>query len=261
MKRRVSSCVSAVLCALAIAAIWAVPARAQTSEVKEKPPMYSYVGFWDIPRGQWAEMAKGEASDKEVLDKAIASGTIIGYGHDTNAVHQPDQQTHDEWWSAMSMAGLLKVLDEFYKSGASVSPVLESSKKHWDNIYISRFYNWHSGSWKGVYTHGSLYKLKADAPNDAVEKLSKNLFVPFFEKLLADGTIHEYEVDTEAIHTMDPSMFYIFYVAASGEALDKVNAALVERLHANPLIGPAFSSMVDYTAHRDYLLRSSATYK
>jgi len=261
MNRRASWCVSAVLCALAIAAVVSRPARAQMSEVKEKPPMYSYVGFWDIPRGQWAEMAKSEASDREVLDKAIASGTIIGYGHDTNAVHQPDQQTHDEWWSAMSMAGLLKVLDEFYKSGASVTPVLESSKKHWDNIYVSRFYNWHSGSWKGVYTHGSLYKLKADASNDAVERLSKTVFVPFFEKLLADGTIHEYEVDTEAIHTMDPSMFYIFYIASSGEALDKVNAALRDSLHANPLIGPAFSSMVDYTAHRDYLLRSNATYK
>jgi len=261
MKKRSSSCVSAVLCALAIAAVWAVPARAQMAEVKEKPPMYSYVGFWDIPRGGWAEMAKGEVADKDILDKAIASGTIIGYGHDTNAVHQPDQQTHDEWWSAMSMAGLLKVLDEFYKSGASVTPVLESSKKHWDNIYVSRFYNWHSGSWKGVYTHGALYKLKADAPNDAVEKLSKTVFVPFFEKLLADGTIHEYEIDTEAIHTMDPSMFYVLYVAASGEALDKVNAALRDSLHANPLIGPAFGSMVDYTAHRDYLLRSSATYK
>jgi len=253
--------VFAGLCALAMSAVWAAPARAQMSEVKEKPPMYSYVGFWNIPRAQWAEMAKSEAADREVLDKAIASGTIVGFGHDVNMVHQPDQQTHDEWWSAMSMAGVLNVLEQFYKSGSATTPVLESATKHWDAIYVSRHYNWHAGSWKGLYTHGASYKLKADAPNDAVETLSKNLIVPLMEKLLADGTIHEYEVDTEAIHTEAPSTFWVFYIAANAEGLDKANAALRERMKANPLGGPAFGSMVDYSAHRDYLARTNATYK
>jgi len=251
----------AVLFTLAMIAVAALPASAQMAEVKEKPPMYSYVGFWNIPRAQWADMAKEEASDKQVLDKAVANGTLVGYGHDVNMVHQVDQPTHDEWWSSMSMAGLLNVLEEFYKSGGTTSPPLLSSTKHFDAIYVSRYYNWHHGSWKGIYTHGSTYKLKADAPPDAVDRLSKNLFVPFFEKLLADGVIHEYEVDTEAIHTEDPSSFYLFYVVASADGLDKVNAALRDALKANPLAGPGFGSMVDYSAHRDFLLRSSATYK
>jgi hypothetical protein len=46
--------------------------------------------------------------------------------------------------------------------------------------------------------------LKADAPDNAVELLSKNLIGPLMEKMLADGTVHEYEVDTEAIHTESP---------------------------------------------------------
>jgi hypothetical protein len=49
--------------------------------------------------------------------------------------------------------------------------------------------NWKKGSWKDVYTYGSAYKLKADAPDDAVDQLSKNLIVPLMEKMLADGTI------------------------------------------------------------------------
>ncbi|MFZ3212159.1 MAG: hypothetical protein WA188_11660 [Terriglobales bacterium] len=253
--------VFAGLCALAMSAVWAAPARAQMSEVKENPPMYSYVGFWNIPRAQWAEMAKSDEADRPILDKAVASGTIVGYGNDVNLVHQPDGETHDEWWSAMSMAGVLNVLEQFYKSGSTTTPVLESATKHWDAIYVSRHYNWHSGSWKGVYTHGSYYKLKADAPDDAVETLSKNLLVPFFEKLLANGTIHEYEVDTEAIHTEAPGAFWVFYLAANAEALDKVNAALRETIKAHPLGGTAFGSMVDYTAHRDYLIRTNATYK
>ena len=105
------------LCALAMSAVWALPASAQTSDAKEKPPMYSYVSFWNIPRAQWGEMAKADAADQDILKKALANGTLVGYGNDTNLVHNADGATHDEWWSATSLAGVLNVLDQFYKSG------------------------------------------------------------------------------------------------------------------------------------------------
>jgi hypothetical protein len=248
------------LCALA-AAFWAVPACAQTSDVKEKPPLYSYVSNWSIPRAQWNDMEKAGSANQSIMQKAIGDGTIVAYGNDENLVHQPDGSTHDNFWSATSMAGLLNVLDQIYKSGSSTSPVLAASTRHWDVIYVSRYYNWHSGSWKGVYTHSSSYKLKPDAPDDAVEALSKNLIVPLMEKQLAAGTIHEYEVDTQAIHSDAPDTFWIFYIAANAEGLDKVNAALRDAMKANPLGGQAFGSMVDFTAHRDGLARTTATYK
>ena len=246
------------LCALALAAVWAAPAIAQTSE---KPPMYSYVGNWSIPRAQWADMEKADAADQKTLEQALGSGTIVAYGSDVNLVHQPDGPTHDNWWSAMSMAGLLNVLEQFYKSGSATTSVLASATKHFDNIYVSRYYNWHAGSWKGAYTHVSTYKLKADAPDDAVGTLSKNVIGPVLEKLLADGAIHEYEIDTEAIHTEAPGTFMVVYIAANAEGLDKANAAIREAQKANPLRGPAFESMVDFSAHRDYLARTNATYK
>jgi hypothetical protein len=253
--------VCAGVCALAMSAVWTLPAGAQMSETKDKPPMYTYVAFWNLPRAQWGEMAKEDASDQKLLDKAVASGTLVGYGFDENLVHAADGATHDSWWSATSMAGLLNTLDQFYKSGGTNSPVLVSSTKHWDNIFVSRHYNYHPGSWKDLYTQGASYKLKADAPDDAIETLSKNLIVPLLEKMLADGTIHEYEIDTEAEHTQAPGTFWIFYLAANAEGIDKVNAAIRESFKTNPLGGPAFGSMVDYTEHRDYLARTSATYK
>ena len=259
MKRTLFS--FAGLCTLAMAAVWAVPAGAQMAEVKEKPPMYSYVSFWNIPRAQWGEMEKADAADKPLLDKAVASGAIIGYGNDVNMVHQPDGSTHDEWWSSMSMAGLMSVLDQFYKNGSATSSVLESATKHWDGIYVSRYYNWHSGSWQGLYTHGGSYKLKADAPDDAVDMLSKGLLVPLLEKQLANGTIQEYEIDTEAIHTDAPGTIWIFYIATNADSLDKVNAAVRDSRKTNPLGGAAFDSMIDFSAHRDYLARTNATYK
>jgi hypothetical protein len=253
--------VAAAVCGLAMAAGWAATARAQMAEVKEKPPMYTYVGYWDIPRAQWGEMTKNDAADQKILDKDVASGAIVGYGMDVNMVHQPDSGTHDEWWSAMSMAGLLHVLDEFYQTGNATTPVLTTATKHWDNILVSQYYNRHSGSWKNIYTHGSYYHLKPGVPLTAVDTLSKSMLVPLLEKLLADGTIHEYEIDTEAIHTEAPGAFYVFYLAADADALDKVTTALQDTLKSNPLDTPAFESMVDYSAHRDYLMRSNATYK
>ncbi len=65
------------------------------------------------------------------------------------------------------------------------------------------------------------YHLKADAPDDAVAALGRNLFVPFIEKLLADGTIVEYEVDVEAVHTDNPNAFLFYYFCSNAECLDK----------------------------------------
>jgi len=249
-----------VLCALALVTVCAAPAAAQ-SEVKEKPPMYTYVGNWAIPRAQWGEMEKADAADLPIYQKAFSAGTIVGYGNDVTIVHQGDGQTHDEWWSAMSMAGVLNVLDQFYKAGNATTSVLTTATKHWDGIYISRYYNWKPGSWKGMYTHVSSYKLKADAPDNAVDVLSKNLFVPFFEKLMSDGAVYEYEIDTEAIHTEAPGTIGVVYITADAEGLDKVNSALTALMKANPLGGPALGSMIDFSAHRDELARTNATYK
>ena len=246
---------------LCVFGMWGLQASAQTSEVKEKPPMYSYVSNWSIPRAQWGEMEKANATDQKILDQAIASGTIVAYGNDVNLVHEGDGATHDDWWSAMSLAGLINVLDQFYKTGTATSPVLASATKHWDSVYVSRYYNWHPGSWKDGYTHVSSYKLKADAPDDAVDTLSKGLVVPLLEKLMADGTLHEYEIDTEAIHTDAPGTFIIVYITVNPDGLDKVNAAISQALKSNLLGGPAFGSMVESSAHRDYLARTNATYK
>lgn len=249
------------LCALVMAVVAAIPACAQTSEVKEKPPMYSYIGNWAIPRAQWAEWDKQTAANQKMMEKAIADGTIIAYGADTILIHESDGVTHDNWWSSMSMAGLLSVLDQSYKSGSATAPVLVSATKHWDNLYVSRYYNWHPGSWTGVYTRVASYQLKTDAPNDALDMVSKNLFVPMLEKLLADGAIREYEIDTQAIHTDTPGMFLVVIIAADGAGLDKFNAAVRDNMKSSPLAGPALGSMVDFSVHRDELARTNATYK
>ena len=249
------------LCALAILSQCALPVSAQNAEVKEKPPMYSYVANWQVPRAHWGDMAKEGDATKSVLDKALADGTIVAYGSDENLVHQTEGYTHDNWWSSMSMAGLLKVLDQLTSGGSSSASVLETATKHEDEILVSRYYNWHSGPYKNAPLQVAFYTLKDDAPEDAVEVLSKNLIVPLMEKLLADGTIVEYEIDTQAVHTRAPGSFSIVWVSANPDAVDKVNAALRTAQKTQPLGGPAFVSMVDFSKHRDQMWQGTGVYK
>lgn len=250
----------AVVCMLATVSALAVPVQAQ-DEPKEKPPMYSYASFWTLPRAQWADKDKADAADQKILDKAVADGTLVAYGTDLNLVHQPDGATHDDWWSGMSLAAVMNVLDKFYKSGTPTSPVLASATKHADGVFVSRYYNWRPGSYKGAYTRVAYYKLKADAPDDALETLSKHLIVPVLEKLLADGSLIEYEIDTEAIHTEAPEAFWVDVIATNADGLDKLNAALRDANKTNPLRGKVFDAVVESASHRDFLSNSTVTFK
>jgi hypothetical protein len=250
----------AVLCAIALAGLWAAAAAAQTVAARERPPMYTYEANWGIPRARWAEMDRSNASDQKVLEKALASGTLVGFGDDAYVIHEADGATHDNWWSAMSMAGVLDVLDEIYKAGGAAAPVLAGAIRHWDSLYVSHYYNWHPGSWKGAYTHWAGYPLKADAPHDAVDVLAKGFIVPLLEKLLADGVIVEYKIDVEAIHTEAPA-FAVVYVTPTAAGLDTVDAAVRETLRNAPLVAPARDAIIDLAKHHDVLLRSNATYR
>jgi len=260
MNRKLWSAITGLCGALAFI-LWALPSVAQNPPVKEKAPLYIYVAEWQIPRAHWGEMSQDSAANKAILDKALADGTIVGYGNDETLVHQIDGATHDNWWSSMSMAGLIKVLDQFYDSPGSTSSALATATKHWDLVLVSRYYGSHSGSWKTAYTEVSTYQLKADAPGDAVDLLSANLVAPLLEKELGEGTILSYSIDTQAIHTDTPGGFAIVYTTSRPDGIDKVNAAVGEALKSQPLSGPAFLSMVDFGAHRDYLSRGEGTLK
>lgn len=258
---RLMSGALAAACLAAASTFGAGAASAQAAEVKEKPPMYSYLANWAIPRTQWAAMEKANAETEKVTAAALAKGTLVGYGNDANVVHTEDGMTHDDWWSSMSIAGLLNVLDDMHKTGNATTAVLESATKHSDGIYVSRYYNWRPGSYSGAYTRVGVYKLKPDAPNDALAMLCKSVIVPTLEKLLADGALVEYEIDVEAIHTESPGMFYIDAIAGNADGIDKMNAALADLVKSNPLFGQAFGSMVDSSAHHDSLMHSNVTYK
>ncbi|MFO1467161.1 MAG: hypothetical protein U1F35_12120 [Steroidobacteraceae bacterium] len=224
---------------------------AQGMEVKEKPALYTYESSWEIPRAKWADMDKGELATIKVLDKALADGTIVVYGNETTRVHTAGGSTHDTWWEASSMAGLMSVLEQLSRGGQSTTAVLAGATRHADQVFVTHYYNWKSGSFKDGIAKSASYQLKDSAPGDALDTLAKTALVPLFEKLLADGAILGYEIDEEAIHTSAPGKFWTYFVTRSADGLDKVNAALQASVKSNPLIGSAFDSFVDFKEHRD----------
>ena len=153
------------------------------------------------------------------------------------------------------------MLNQLLAADITTSPAMAMPTKHWDSIYVSRYYNWKPGSWKNGYTEVSVYHLKAAAPDDAIDMLSKHLVVPLLEKLLADGTILEYEIDTAAIHTGAPGMFAIIIISPQPEGLDTVSAAIRGSQKDHPPGIEAFGYMEDYSTHRDELLKGDGIYK
>jgi hypothetical protein len=245
------------LFALALAAF---PSHAQ-SPVQSKAPMYSYVADWQLPRSHWNDVPAAEAATRSVLDKSVADGTLIGYGYDEEVVHTPDGETHDQWWSAMSLAGLLRAREAIFAAGVPTSPALDAATKHWDMVYVSHYYNWHPGAYKNAYTWAATYQLSSDAPANAVDMLSQNIVAPVMESLLADGTIIEYEIDELAVHSQEPGTFTIVYLCPSADGIDKVQAAIRDHVKAHALVTPAFGGLTKNSGHRDELLSSHGTYK
>jgi hypothetical protein len=222
--------------------------------------MYSYVSNWQIPRAHWAEM-NADSGDKAIMEKAFADGTLVGYGSDQNMVHTPDGWTHDNWFSSMSQAGLYGVLKQLYTSGTGTTNVLETATKHWDLVLMSRYYGWTPGSYKGGFVSVSEYKLKKNAPDDALSAISGEVVAPLLEKLLADGTIVEYEIDTMAVHTEAPGTFMIVTVSKDPASIDKIDAAIMAAIKAHPIEGIAFDSLVDMSAHRDEMGLGNGVFK
>jgi hypothetical protein len=239
----------------------AAPAGAQSAEVKDKPAIYTYVSNWVLPRSKWADMEKNNAGSQKALDADIAGGKLLAYGDEETLVHTEKGATHTGWWTGTSQAAVLGVLEEFYKSGSATNATFASATGHWDGLFQSRYYNLKSGTVKNGYDRCSYYKLKADAPQDAVDVLSKSVLVPFFEKLVSDGSVAAYQVATEVVHTQDASWFYVCAIMPNAQGLDKVNAALTADIGGNPLIGAVFGAWIDYSVHRDDLSRVTGVFK
>jgi hypothetical protein len=248
-KRTIES--TGMLCLLALAAL---PALAQ--EANSKPPVYTYVAEWSVPRAQWGDYAKIDDEDKQVLDKLVADGLIVGYGSFVNLIHQEGGVTHGSWFSATSEGRLLKALEAIWARPGTTSPVLAASK-HWDYILVGSVYGARSGSWEGGYLSVAQWDVKPGEMREYNE-MAKRVIVPMFDKLVADGAMAAYGLQTEDYHTENIGRVSFYFTVPDADSLDKVDKALDDAFEKTPEYAIAFRSLVERKGHRDMLARVRA---
>jgi hypothetical protein len=240
-----------VLCAFALVSLYATRSSAQSSST-EKPSLYTYVSEWSVPRAMWADYLKNEAPDLDVLKKAVVDGTLTSFGSYAVLNHQEGSPTHGTWFSAASMANVLKVLETLRNAPAATAPSLAAAK-HWDYILQSHDYDAHSGTFANGYLRVGNWRGKPGS--DADGKIMKATMLALLEKLFADGALHSYEIDEESVHSADPGAFFVAIVANGGEGIDKFDAAIDAAEKANPAGWAGFGSTLDTHGHRDFLAR------
>ena len=218
-----------------------------------KPPRYTYVSQWAVPRAQWGEMTKLGAVDRAIFDRFLADGTIGGYGDFQNLIHTEGEPTHGSWFTASSEGNILKVLAALYAQPEATAPVLAASK-HWDHFLMSHDYNGVSGNFDGAYLSGAQWDVKL-GQTQAFRGLLKSRVLPVLDKLVADGTVVAYSVDTEYYHTRKPGIVSLVTIAPDAAAVDKVDQAFEGTFGKDPEIGPALRAMTHMENNRDFLLQ------
>ena len=148
----------------------------------------------------------------------------------------------------------MKGLEALYaEPGATTAPV-EGASKHWDYIMISRIYNQRSGKSEGGYLAGDHWDVKAGDMH-AYTELMKSDLVPVLDKLLADGAITSYGMDTEDYHQQKLGRVTFYFTTSDSAGLDKANEAFQQVYEKNAAFGAAFRSLTEREGHSDFLAR------
>jgi len=242
----------AIWCVCLLTLLWMAAGTPLRAQDHGKPPVYTYLAEWAVPRAQWADMTKVDEDERPLMDKLVADGTIIGHGAWTNLIHQEGEPTHGTWFTASSEGNLMKALEALYARPTLTAPVLAASK-HWDYIMVSRTYNGRSGKFEGGYLSGG-GDVKPGHERE-YQELGNAVFVPVLEKLLADGAITSYTVASEDYHTHKPGRVTFVLTTPDAAALDKVDQAFEPLFEKNLSLGPALGSMTDAETQRDFLAR------
>jgi hypothetical protein len=221
---------------------------------KAKPPVYTYVAQWEVPRAQWADMTKADEADRPILDKLVADGTLIGYGAYTNLIHQEGEPSHGTWFSATSEGNLLKALEAIYAQPGLVTAPVQGASKHWDQILTGEIYNSKPGKSTDGYLTWSRWEIKPGSMRGYTE-LSKKVIVPVLEKLLTEGSITSYGELTEDYHTQKLGVVYDYFTVPDAASLDKVNKAFDDALANTPGFLDAVRGLTEPGGHRDFMTR------
>ncbi|HLK34514.1 MAG TPA: hypothetical protein VKT29_15570 [Terriglobales bacterium] len=231
----------------------AAPGQAQMNA--EKPPVYTYVAEWSVPRAQWPDMAKAEQASTAVLDRLVSDGTLVAYGLDETVVHDFKGSTHSNWFQASSLAGIFKALDAL-QSGTAANAALYGSGPHQDELLVSRDYDGHSGNFRNAMLRGLSVRVKPGMErqfHDAFDRIIR----PVLQNLVSQGALHGWSYQDQWI-IKEPGRITAVIVANGAEGLDRYVAAINDLFDKNPDAVEPLIAATEPGSRRDFLVRVTA---
>jgi hypothetical protein len=240
--------------ALMVLGLDATSARAQTAEWNPKPPMFTFMLDWAIPLQGTADMNKQQNINAGVLQKAFASGQLLGYGTNEFFIHAQGM-THRTFWNGDSLTSVLKMYEELKKAGALSAPVLRTATVYYPRLFVSRYYNSKPGAKATAgYSYQAVFQFVPGAPADALEIAAKSFLVPMFEKMLAEGSIDQYQISTEGgYHTTNPRWFFISFSGPNTEVYEGFERVAGAFYRGNSWVETWWIGWNEMDKHFDYL--------
>ena len=228
-----------------------------TAQEQDKT-VYTYVAEWRVPRAKSAAFQTFfQKNDQPILDRLLADNTIKEYGRTSTMIHSESGMTDGLWFSAYSFSGIEKVLSEFAK--LDMTGFADLIEKHSDSYLASVIFRTGNSKATGGFLEDSLYVVKPGKGEEWL-KLWKKWMQPVYEKLVADGTLVGYGIDREAYHTTVGGSRWVWTMADSPQAVDKVDAAFDAaraKYSADELksINDQMQEVLEPGTHRDSLQR------
>jgi hypothetical protein len=239
---------------------------ATTLSAQQYKSLTSVAAFKVMPGKEAAFVEKGTAFGP-VLDQLMASGTVLGYGMDVDVLHVPGETNVAFWVTVPNYDALDKeeaAIQEFIKSNPGVMQELVAMTDpaaHHDLVIRTRE-EAHKSAPAGArpMEDFDIVRVKEGRIQDFMGLFHK-YDKPVLDKLVADGVIYAYELDSEAVHTMEPGLLWTILTMPDLGAKDKVAAAFEEAEKNLPeaernMIEKLYYDMIVPGSHRDSLSRS-----
>ena len=130
-----------------------------------------------------------------------------------------------------------------------------SGAKHHDHLLQSLIHRGSTTDTTTGYLYVNFAKVRPGR-GQAWRAVWEKYFKPTYDELLDNGTILAYEVSIQYVHTEDPRYRYVWSIAPSADAVDKVNEAYATVFEKEaPAIFAALSAVAIRSEHRDVFRR------
>jgi hypothetical protein len=182
-------------------------------------------------------------------------------------LHVPDKNNVEFWVEVPDYAALgkeEKALEEFEKANPALMGDLRTMSDpatHHDLIIGVRESNF--GSVPAGSTPVDDFDMVRVKPGRGHEfrELFHKYDKPVLDKLVADGVIYGWELDTEAVHTMEPGLVWVLVIMPDLGAKDKVTAAFEAAYKSLPeseqsSLDKQYQELIVPGSHRDELALS-----